>query len=852
MVIGILVCSCFIISATPWVGDTLNNSSYVEQEGWKTLDSNVTVSSTTDDFNEGYLILNITDNSSSYDSFRIVSNGSLNVSGDAVYWESTRIGTIDSTYDGSNGTLRIDFTSSVSLPNSGFETGDTTSWTVNTSYAGVTGQSWVESPFDDPDVATGPGANDDPLVDDHSSVTQTSTVQTSQVYDGSYALKLTIGGTVSKGFGTAHGPMITSSTFNADEGDNLSVRWYAQDGGDWYDVYGFIFRDDDNDGIWDDSEQYQKLFHDVGSDTGGWIATNETISSNVSGSNIRFLFLNGNYDNTGGQGIGSSLYIDGIILNINSSLTVNNTIVESVIENIEYSNDGDAPDIIKTCNLTLKENNNDVDSNIASILITAVNDIPGVPGNFTNPLQGYSVERGNQLNVSWGEATDPDGDDLFYDLWFYNGTWTQIGNMLNTSRMLFTMPSDDVMEAKFKVYANDTLLNSSEVNVTFGILDAPEFTYTPDDLEQLSTYGEELNFTIQSTLVSSFEWLVDGNPISGSGFTVVNNSNDSYCLINSGQYINDSDFFMDIYNISVVANNASLQRNDTYSWEWTVTESSAADEGEDISFIVNGSVNTTSYGNESYVRINTTYDDDLDENGLNCSIIFVEFNTTEDSSGILLKVEVVNKTSLNVSGAGFTQDDVYQYIDIGFSNETLVNNDSYSRNIEFRVLDALNGDDLVINSVSLKHLSTGTWETYTPTLLSNDGTYSYFIVYNVSGFSPFAVLADYSSGSTTSSGDDGMPYYLKMQLLEQAEQEDVEEAEKTSEEPVNAESAWVSDNGDSDYLDSYPVDPTASTVDAGEDNDGNSSVMVFSGIILLALMLLLFIWKRRKDEEGQQ
>jgi hypothetical protein len=852
--VGIILSSCFVVAATPWVDSTLSNTSYVEQQGWKKLDTNVTVSSTTDDFSNGYLIVNITDNLTSYDALRVVSNGSLNVTGDAVYWESDRIGTIDSTYDGSNGILRIDFTSAVSLPNSGFETGDTTGWIINNSYPGVNGQAWVESPFDDPDVVTGPGTNDDPLVDDHSSVSQTTAVQSSLVYAGSYALKLTIGGTVSKTFGTAHGPMVTSSTFSADEGDNLSVRWYALDGGDWYDVYGFVYKDADNDGIWDSSEEYQKLFHDVGSDTGGWITTNATIASNVAGSNIRFLFLNGNYDNTGGQGIGSSLYIDGIVLNINTTSYVNNTIAENIIENIEFSNSCDAPNILKTYNVTLKESNNDVDSSSATILITPVNDVPGAPGNFTNPSTGHSLERGGVVNITWEEATDPDGDNLNYDLWFYNGTWTQIGNMLSSASMLFTMPSDNVTEGKFKVYANDTLLNSSEINVTFGILDAPEFTYSPEDQEQLSKCGEELNFTIESTLMSGFQWFVDGSPISGSGYTVVQNSNDSatssYCLINSSEYINDADFFMGTYNISVVASNSSLLRNDTYSWDWTITNSSTASSGDDISFIINGSVNVTSSGNESYVKINTTDSNNTDDNGLLCGIVSVEFNTTNNPSGVILKVEVINKTSINESEAGFSQDSVYQYVDISFNNITLVNNQSYSRNIQFKVLNELNGGNLIINTVALKHLKTGTWETYTPTLLYDDGNYSHFMVYNVTGFSPFAVMASYGSTTTsTTSSSDGLPYYLKKQILDKAAQETTEE--------VSQESAIAEDAADSEVptvvenekvnAGSHEVASTTSEIIDNEDSSGSNGTILVAGTFILFL-LLLFILKRRSNE----
>lgn len=258
-------------SGPPWASITLDNLSYTEQEGWKKLDTAVTVTSDTDDFSEGYVEVNIT-NANSYDKLRLVGGGSLSVSGDAVYWSGSRIGTINNAYDGSNGRLRIDFSAVAPLTNADFETGDLTGWTVDENYPGVTGQAWVESPLDDPNVST---VDSTPLIDDHNSVTQTASVQSDTKNEGTFALKLTIGGTVSTAYGTAHGPMATSSSFTAAAGDSLSVNWNAIDGGDWYDVYGFIFNDTDNDGIWGASESYQKLFHDVGDNTGGGVDNNQ-------------------------------------------------------------------------------------------------------------------------------------------------------------------------------------------------------------------------------------------------------------------------------------------------------------------------------------------------------------------------------------------------------------------------------------------------------------------------------------------------------------------------------------------------------------------------------------------------
>jgi hypothetical protein len=446
ILIGMVACIFFISgcpqvladSGPPWASTTLDNLSYTEQEGWKKLDTDVTVTSDTDDFSNGYVEVNIID-ANSYDELRLVSGGSLSVSGDAVYWGGDRIGTINNAYDGSNGRLRIDFSSVSPLMNANFETGDLNGWTVNNSYTGVTGQAWVESPADDPDVTY---VDSDPTYDDHcysvcsyGVITQSAIVQSSIVNEQSYALQLTIGGTVLEGYGTAHGPMVTSSGFTAEAGDNISLTWNAVAGGDWYDVYGFLFKDADNDGDWDDSENYQKLFHDVGVNTGGWITTNATLSSDVSGENIRFVFLNGNYDASGGRAIGSSLYIDGITVYITNITVANDSIMVSIIENIEYDNTNDDPSTMKIYNLNFKESDGGTGFNAAHINITAVNDPPNAPSSpqcegQTNPtaVSDFTPEFG------W-TFFDPESGDVQGAYQIIVGTSEGSDNMWNSSKV---------------------------------------------------------------------------------------------------------------------------------------------------------------------------------------------------------------------------------------------------------------------------------------------------------------------------------------------------------------------------------------------------------------------------------
>lgn len=650
-----------------------------------------------------------------------------------------------------------------------------------------------------------------------------------------------------------------------------------------------------------------------------------------------------------------------------------------------------------------------------TVNVNSVNDAPTTPGAFTSPTSGQIKAGGSALTVGWGSSSDVEGDSVKYDLWFFNGSWVHIGNLLNTNSMAFNLPEDNTNNAMFRVYANDTKDNSSARDVTFTIDSAdptynwiqkvvnantgenitviinltdisgidihnitvngvehemnlnsgnyfwnisvpssnsdsvtssmtynctfsdglgntnstenvllnvsilpyanfsanatrgtvplvvnftdsslysviyhwdfgdgntsteqnpmhtfgmgnftvnltvtnpngtstkllniraayePEYSYEPTDTEQLSVYGEELNFSIESTLVSSFSWYMNGTLINGSGVTLYSNNNDSsmtsYCLINTSQYINQSDFFMENYNVSVAVSNESIGRTDTYSWNWMVTNSSTTNNSEDIAFVVEKSPSVNTTGNVSYVQFNTTDDSRTDNEGLAGSITEVAFNTTANATGVILKIEVLDKSAYNESETGLSVDSVYQYLDISVNNRTLANSMSFNRSIEFRVLDELNGGALIISSVSLMHKNSSTWETYVPELLRNDGNYSYFIVRNVSGFSPFAINANYNYAGSSAASSDGLPYYWKKLLKEMREQNVAEETDEltgTVSEQVNA-GASGSSAGNEEMI----VTQEAGNTTTIEKNSSNGSIG--TGIIVPILILIIII-----------
>lgn len=399
----------------------LDDLYYTEQEGWRFLDPGITVTSSLDDFSNGYIDIDLT-NTTISDQLRIVSSGPLSITGNAVLWNGNRIGTIDFIRNGQNGQpLRINF--DATLPNADFETGDLTGWTVDNTQNQMMGQSWAEGPLVLPH-------DSDPLEDDQSFGSCSATVDSAAAYQGTWGLKLDIGGWVSSGYGTGHCPSVTSSAFSAQAGDDLSLNWLAAETSDYYDVFGFVENQD--------TGEFQTLFHDTGSSTGGWITLTTTISNSVcpvgTCNNLHFKFINGTYDQTGGQVIGSYLYIDGISVQISAIAT--DAIIEYILEHIEYQNISDNPLPTKPYTLTLLDASSHTGTNNATIFITAVNDPP-----TDIALSNNTIDENQPVGTAVGNfsTTDLDiGDTYTYTLVSGtgdtdNGSFSIVGDQLQTA-----------------------------------------------------------------------------------------------------------------------------------------------------------------------------------------------------------------------------------------------------------------------------------------------------------------------------------------------------------------------------------------------------------------------------------
>src|SRR5690606_35651617 len=199
--------------------------------------------------------------------------------------------------------------------------------------------------------------------------------------------------------------------------------WSAAQTSDYYDVFGFL--ENVNTGA------VQTLFHETGDST-PWTALNTTISSDVCSSGVcdlRFKFLNGTYDQTCGRAIGSYLYIDGINVNVTGVAT--DSILETILENVQYQNTSDNPPASRYNTISHNDGTGSASSG-ATIHITAVNDAPH-DISLSNSLVGENQPAGSLV----GTLTSSDVDSSSFTYRVLNSVpFAADGNRLETTAVL--------------------------------------------------------------------------------------------------------------------------------------------------------------------------------------------------------------------------------------------------------------------------------------------------------------------------------------------------------------------------------------------------------------------------------
>ncbi len=357
---GSILVGCFlllfvgnVIGAAPVISN-LSNFQYDENEGVIQVDSDVSLSNG-GTYNDGYLKFAISTNSSQYDQFSYTSSpnpldvGEISFVNGIVYegtgGDREPIGAIDDTENGINGQpLKVNFSSP--LTNAGFETGDMTGWTATEAHYG-TSLNGTSIPYS---YSGGTGTANIVCASTSGTMNYDVTIDRSTVFSGDYALRLLLkgrinldsqtpsgSGTQPDGYGSSHGPSVISEPFSAENGDQLSLEWSAQNGGDWYEVFGFV-EASGGDGTFGDGNETTTLLFSQRGDAQSW--TNKKLNI-PSTDTYRFKFVGGTYDASGGYVVGGSLYIDNVRLV--SSQGIADATLSAIAQRVTYENSSEDP-----------------------------------------------------------------------------------------------------------------------------------------------------------------------------------------------------------------------------------------------------------------------------------------------------------------------------------------------------------------------------------------------------------------------------------------------------------------------------------------------------------------------------
>lgn len=322
---GTIICLTFLITAvhSQTISD-FSPSSYTEFDGWKTLDTSVSVSYSSK-WDGGYIEFSVTNTLDTADYFRLLSGTTYTLSGRLLLdSQNDTIGYIDSVFNGLNGNkLRINFNLyELSFLNPSFESG-LTGWTVLNQRIDLGTDSIAGFPTVESDPYPGNTSNKDNNVPVRATFsTQFSTDKT----EGTQSLRLFSDNVLTlQGCDVVHGPAIISDTFTVNTAAALAFDWKAAAGGDDFDIYGYLLNVSNGD--------ITEMINQNGGVT-NWSRVGKEIPAN---GDYRFVFVNGTHDLSCGRVAGASLFLDNFRLY--ELKYVSNAIVEDIIEHVEYKND---------------------------------------------------------------------------------------------------------------------------------------------------------------------------------------------------------------------------------------------------------------------------------------------------------------------------------------------------------------------------------------------------------------------------------------------------------------------------------------------------------------------------------
>ncbi|MDN4613797.1 fibronectin type III domain-containing protein [Leifsonia sp. F6_8S_P_1B] len=409
-------------SAAPVVGGTGTPVPYTEQGSPVPIGQNVTITSdagSPSTYGGGYIDFQIDgDTASSLLSLRSdaapsTASGVISIVGGVAYrgngTTADVIGSVDENIDGTNGHLRVNFTSPFS--NSSFEDG-ITGWTpveqrIDLGVTDLAGFPSLETGTYPSGGAAPYGA---PTNQDNTAPQRPGTFSVtrdnSQATDGVSSLSLSSSGmTTTQGCDVVHGPAVYSDVFPASQGDQIYFDWRAFYGDDAYDVLGYVLNTDDG--------TTTPVLDATGTEAGNteWATVNAAIPKN---GNYRFVFVSGTFDFSCGRAAGASLRIDNVRV---YGTKANDAAAQEIARRLLFSSTSDNPPTTpQTLTVTVKDTTGKTGTNIQpGVQIAPVDDAPTIDTPaaiaFTNTEAAPETFAAQTGTLS---AADPDSTGFTY------------------------------------------------------------------------------------------------------------------------------------------------------------------------------------------------------------------------------------------------------------------------------------------------------------------------------------------------------------------------------------------------------------------------------------------------------
>jgi len=314
------------------------------------------------------------------------------------------VGSINPSFTGNGTALQINFVSVTQFTNGNFSTGANgdiavTGWTLTNQQAilGSTTIAGQASPLDSTYPVNAVDDSDVP-----SSASFNSQLQSAETpYGTGLALEMRSYMDTLNGFDVVRGPYIESNAaITLQAGDTISFDWRALNGGDAYDVFGYI--------VEVNTGATQIILDETGADdtsVSPWVTVGQTIAT---AGDYKFVFLSGTYDFTGGRVAGAQLYIDNVIISVNTGPSVvTTTMIEGILRNITYFNT-DTPAPIGDRNLSISVLDNDGLTGRIDTVLTRANVAP------TSTDSSYQMDENTSKIFSGSDFnfTDTDNDSF--------------------------------------------------------------------------------------------------------------------------------------------------------------------------------------------------------------------------------------------------------------------------------------------------------------------------------------------------------------------------------------------------------------------------------------------------------